>query len=123
MIGHGLAYFNPASESCHFDSGSASPARREGRLRALTPGGRWTRQRGVREVAMDAQIGDRITIDSNRVGGGQRRGEVVDIIAGAAGIHYRVRWDDGHETTFFPSSDATVEQGQSSRRPVRRKAG
>jgi Domain of unknown function (DUF1918) len=58
---------------------------------------------------MDAQIGDRITIDSNRVGGGQRRGEIVDIIAGSSGFHYRVRWEDGHETTFFPSSDATVE--------------
>ena len=71
---------------------------------------------------MDAQIGDRITIHSNRVGGGQRRGEVVDIIAGAAGLHYRVRWDDGHETTFFPSSDAAVEPVQSSRRAARRRA-
>ena len=71
---------------------------------------------------MDAQIGDRITIDSNRVGGGQRRGEIVDIIAGAAGLHYRVRWDDGHETTFFPSSDATVEPVGSSQKPARRQA-
>ena len=71
---------------------------------------------------MDAQIGDRITIDSNRVGGGQRRGEVVDIIAGAAGLHYRVRWDDGRETTFFPSSDATVEPAPSTGRPARRQA-
>jgi hypothetical protein len=71
---------------------------------------------------MDAQIGDRITIDSNRVGGGQRRGEVVDIIAGSAGFHYRVRWDDGHETTFFPSSDARVESAGSSQRPTRRRA-
>ena len=74
------------------------------------------------EVPMDAQIGDRITIDSNRVGGGQRRGEIVDIIAGAAGLHYRVRWDDGHETTFFPSSDATVQPVASSQRPARRQA-
>jgi hypothetical protein len=27
------------------------------------------------------------------------------------GKHYRVRWDDGHETTFFPSSDAIVDHG------------
>jgi len=71
---------------------------------------------------MDAQIGDRITIDSNRIGGDQRRGEVVDIISGAAGLHYRVRWDDGHETTFFPSSDATVQPVTSSQRPARRRA-
>jgi hypothetical protein len=71
---------------------------------------------------MDAQIGDRITIDSNRVGGGKRRGEIVEILAGAAGLHYRVRWDDGHETTFFPSSDATVERVGSSHRPARQQA-
>jgi hypothetical protein len=71
---------------------------------------------------VDAQIGDRITIDSNRVGGGQRRGEIVDIIAGDAGLRYRVRWDDGHETTFFPSSDATVEPVGSSHTPPRRQA-
>jgi hypothetical protein len=71
---------------------------------------------------MDAQIGDRITIDSNRVGAGRRRGEVIDIISGAAGLHYRVRWEDGHETTFFPSSDATVEPVESSQRPARRRA-
>jgi hypothetical protein len=41
---------------------------------------------------------------------GERSGEIVEILAGAAGKHYRVRWDDGHETTFFPSSDATVER-------------
>jgi hypothetical protein len=72
------------------------------------------------EIPMDPEIGDRITIDSNRVGSGQRRGEIVDIIAGAAGLHYRVRWDDGHETTFFPSSDATVEPA-GSRQTARRR--
>ena len=25
-----------------------------------------------------------------------------------AGEHYRVRWDDGHESTFFPGTDAYV---------------
>jgi len=56
---------------------------------------------------MDAQVGDRITIDSNHVGGGQRCGAIVDVVASPA-EHYRVRWDYRHGTTFFPSSDATV---------------
>jgi hypothetical protein len=56
---------------------------------------------------VEAHEGDRITVESNRVGGGTRTGEVVEVIAGSAGVaHYRVRWDDGRETTFFPSSDA-----------------
>jgi hypothetical protein len=58
---------------------------------------------------MDAQVGDRIMIESNRVGAGKRSGEVVEVITSPGGNHYRVRWDDGHETTFFPSSYATVE--------------
>ena len=57
---------------------------------------------------MDAHVGDRITIDSNHVGSGQRCGEIVEVVARPAAKHYRVRWDDGHESTFFPSSDATI---------------
>lgn len=54
---------------------------------------------------MEAHKGDRITVESNKVGGAIRAGEVVDVIHGAGGDHYVVRWDDGRETTFFPSSD------------------
>jgi Domain of unknown function (DUF1918) len=61
---------------------------------------------------MDAHVGDRITIESNRVGGGQRSGKVVEVITSPGGNHYRVRWDDGHETTFFPRSDATVQHSK-----------
>jgi len=59
---------------------------------------------------MDAQIGDRLIIRSKHVGVGERSGEIVEILNDPAGKHYRVRWDDGHETTFFPSSDATVQR-------------
>ena len=58
---------------------------------------------------MDAHQGDRIIVESNKVGGASRTGEVVEVISGAGGMtHYRVRWDDGRETTFFPSSDSHV---------------
>lgn len=55
---------------------------------------------------MEAHKGDRITVESNKVGGGTRSGEIVEVLPGAQGAHYRVRWDDGRETTFFPSTDA-----------------
>ena len=56
---------------------------------------------------MEAHKGDRITVESNKVGGKTRTGEVVEVLQGLDGSsHYRVRWDDGKETTFFPSSDA-----------------
>ncbi len=61
---------------------------------------------------MDAAVGDRITLESNRVGGGTRSGEIVEVIDEGAGRHFRVRWDDGHETVFFPSGTAaTIEHG------------
>jgi Domain of unknown function (DUF1918) len=58
---------------------------------------------------MDAQVGDHIIIRSKHVGVGERSGEIVAVLTDPAGNHYRVRWEDGHETTFFPSSDASVE--------------
>ncbi len=56
---------------------------------------------------MEAHEGDRITIESRKVGSPTRTGEVVEVIRGVGGdTHYRIRWDDGHESVFFPSSDA-----------------
>jgi hypothetical protein len=59
---------------------------------------------------MDAEVGDRITVESNRVGGGTRSGEIVEVVAAESGYHYRVRWDDGHETVFFPASGVATVQ-------------
>jgi hypothetical protein len=35
-------------------------------------------------------------------------GDVVDVLKGSAGPHFRVRWDNGQETVLYPSSDAVV---------------
>jgi Domain of unknown function (DUF1918) len=64
-----------------------------------------------RRGEMEAQKGDRITVESNKVGGGTRTGEVVEVTPGSGGDHYRVRWDDGRETTYFPSGDAHLARG------------
>jgi uncharacterized protein DUF1918 len=61
-----------------------------------------------RRCSVDAHIGDRILIESRKVGGGRKSGEVVEVIQGAGGQHYRIRWDDDHESIVYPSSDATV---------------
>ncbi len=57
---------------------------------------------------MDAHIGDRIVVESNKVGAARKSGEVREVIDGAGGKHYRVGWEDGHESIVFPSSDASV---------------
>ncbi len=62
---------------------------------------------------MDAKTGDRIVVDSAHVGQPSRQGEIVEVVPGAGGDeHYRVRWDDGHESIYFPSTDCRVVGGR-----------
>jgi hypothetical protein len=60
-------------------------------------------------AAVHAKTGDRIVVESTQVGQPRRQGEIVEVVPGDGGSeHYRVRWDDGHETIYFPSSDCRV---------------
>lgn len=59
---------------------------------------------------MQARVGDRIVIRGHRVGRPIRDGEVLEVRGPDGGPPYVVRWEDnGHETIFFPGSDADVE--------------
>ncbi len=51
---------------------------------------------------MEAIVGDRIVVDSEKAGKPAREGEVLEVIESKFGTRYRVRWHDGHETTFRP---------------------
>jgi hypothetical protein len=53
---------------------------------------------------MDARVGDRIVIESEKVGVAERRGEILEVIAHQVRPEYRVRWDDGRETSIRPSA-------------------
>ena len=57
---------------------------------------------------MHAATGDAIVVDSLSAGAPPRRGEILEVVHDDAGEHYRVGWDDGHESAFFPGSDAYV---------------
>ena len=52
--------------------------------------------------------GDRIEVEAHRVGEAHRTGEILEVLGDPGHEHYRVRWEDGTETTFYPSSDAHV---------------
>lgn len=52
----------------------------------------------------EGKAGDRLLVEAERIGGHRREGEILEVSTTAAGVHYRVRWDDGHESTFFPSA-------------------
>jgi hypothetical protein len=53
---------------------------------------------------MQANTGDRIAVETERVGQPPRQGEVLEVVSGAVAISYRVRWDDGHESLFTPAA-------------------
>lgn len=53
-----------------------------------------------------AVIGDAIVVDNMELGHPPRRGEVLEVLGSGDTQHYRVRWDDGHESLFYPSSTA-----------------
>ncbi len=59
---------------------------------------------------MQARVGDRIVIRGHRVGEPIRDGEILEVRGPDGGPPYIVRWEDsGHETLFFPGSDALID--------------
>ena len=59
---------------------------------------------------MRASVGDRIIIKGHRVGEPDRDAEVLEVLGPDGGPPFRIRWgDSGHETLFFPGSDAFVQ--------------
>jgi hypothetical protein len=53
---------------------------------------------------MKATAGDRIIVESERVGQHDREGEVLEVIDSPLGINLRVRWDDGHVSEIRPKA-------------------
>jgi hypothetical protein len=51
-----------------------------------------------------ARPGDRIVVESERVGQPPREGEIVEVLESAVGPSYEVRWEDGHRSSFRPAA-------------------
>jgi hypothetical protein len=45
-------------------------------------------------------------VDGPHIGDLPRKGEVLEVLETGGVVHYRVRWDDGHEGIFYPGTDA-----------------
>jgi Domain of unknown function (DUF1876)/Domain of unknown function (DUF1918) len=68
---------------------------------------------------MEARVGDHVVLEGAKVGQARRRGEIIEVLRGATGDRYRVRWDlDDHETVLAPGPDLRVE-GASEAKPGR----
>jgi len=58
---------------------------------------------------MKAQVGDELLVKGRHVGDPDRSGVIIKVIGQAGGPPYLVRWSDGHESSFYPTS-GTVAQ-------------
>lgn len=70
---------------------------------------------------MTANAGDRLIVESERVGQPTREGAILEVIEASYGTRYRVRWDDGHESTVRPAAGSAriVSAVASPKRPAR----
>lgn len=60
-----------------------------------------------------AQIGDMIEITGHSVGDAPKRAEILEVIGDPGHEHFRVRWEDGHESIYFPGVDAVITRPKS----------
>jgi hypothetical protein len=57
-----------------------------------------------------AKPGDRLVIRGHHQGAPERDAEILEVLGEEGAPPYLVRWqDDGHESRFYPSTDAYVE--------------
>jgi len=59
---------------------------------------------------LPAAVGDRIEITGHAVGDAPRTGEIIEVLGEPGHEHYRVRWEDGHESINFPGEDAVIRR-------------
>jgi len=60
---------------------------------------------------MATKAHDHIVVTSDKVGIPERRGEILEVIAHQTSIEYRVRWEDGHESSIRPhGGSARIER-------------
>jgi hypothetical protein len=57
---------------------------------------------------MQATVGDRLVVHGHKVGETGREGEILQVLGPGGAPPYLVRWTDGQERVFFPSSDADI---------------
>lgn len=59
-----------------------------------------------------ARIGDEIVITGHAVGEAARTAVILEVLGEPAHAHFRVRWEDGHESIYFPGEDAVIHRAR-----------
>ena len=60
-----------------------------------------------KQIARLARVGDRIEARGLH-GRPSRRGEIVELLGSADHEHYRVRWDEQHESIVYPTDRVII---------------
>jgi Domain of unknown function (DUF1918) len=67
------------------------------------------------QTSAKTRAGDIVVVEGHRVGEGRRIGEILEVLGEPGREHYRVRWDDDHESVFYPSNDAVIRHAKQRR--------
>lgn len=65
---------------------------------------------------MKAAVGDRLVVRGRHVSDDDRAGVITEVRGADGAPPYLVRWDDGHQSMFFPSADTQVTHQPAERR-------
>ena len=58
-------------------------------------------------VTTAARVGDWIEVNG-LPGRPTKRGQIVDVLGVGQHVHFRVRWDEQHESLLYPTEGATI---------------
>jgi Domain of unknown function (DUF1918) len=72
----------------------------------------------TKRTAGGARVGDMIETRGLR-GRPPRQGEIVELLGDAERPHYRVRWDQEHESIVYPADGVIVIAAPAGKRPGR----
>ena len=53
---------------------------------------------------VQGRVGDRIVVETEKVGQRDRVGEILEVRELPSGVDYRVRWEDGHVSEIRPKA-------------------
>lgn len=59
-------------------------------------------------VKTAVQAGDVLEVVGHHVADDPRYGEILEVLGDTRHPHFRVRWEDGHVSLLFPSSDVRI---------------
>ena len=79
-----------------------------------------SRNANVEGMAMAFEVGKHVVAESESTDRRPRSGVIEEVLRGNPSPRYRIRWDDGHESSYTPASGALrAQKGRRARAAAR----